>query len=145
MKRLFIIIITLMIIVSCSNQVSDTDSAEDITSLLNPTESFQESDAPTEYEYDSVSFTGPWGYDKTANSLRKYPLLVSGAWGEGETQYSSYQKIYPAFVLDYEKNTESAGQLLADWITDAVAAGYRIDTDRIYLTGFSMEGSGSYS
>ncbi len=138
MKKYLIIITVLVFMVSCAHQ-EYRDRAN-----LNPVESFEESDCPSEYQYDSLPFTGPWGYNKSENASRKYPLLVSGCWGEGATQYSRYARIYPAFVLDYQKNTVSDGKILGQWIEGAIASGYRIDRNRIYLTGFSKGGSGSF-
>ncbi len=116
-----------------------------------PDETFDEEDAPVELIHDELSFKSPWGYDKFINSLRNYPLLVSGMWGEGESQYEAesethpfFPQEYPAFVMDYQKTSESDGEALALWIRSAIDAGFRIDTDRIYLTGFSWGGSSSY-
>ena len=111
---------------------------------LNPEETFEVSDSPETYTYDSLSFAGPWGYNKEENESRLYPLLVSGFWNEGSGQYSSVNQRYPAFVLSYQKDAVSDGQSLARWIKGAAAAGYRIDINRIYLTGFSRGGSGSF-
>ena len=119
--------------------------------FLNPAESFDDTDGPVELEHESLSFFSPWGYDKAINAFRDYPLLVSGMWEEGQSYYRassdehlSFAEEYPAFVLDYQKPSEGDGQALALWIKSAVEAGYRIDTDRIYLTGFSYGGSSSY-
>lgn len=111
---------------------------------LNPVEKFSDADKPESYTLDTLDFTGPWGYEKSGNGDRLYPLVVSGCWGEGEGEYAKVNTRYPAFVVDYQKNGESDGEALAVWIDKAIAAGYRIDTDRIYLTGFSMGGSGSF-
>lgn len=112
--------------------------------FLNPEETFSDEDAPTEFTHEDLSFKSPWGYEKMINTFREYPLLVSGMWGEGESYYSNVAQNYPAFVLDYQENSQTDGQQLAQWINSAVQAGYRIDTDRIYLTGFSYGGSSSY-
>lgn len=111
---------------------------------LNPKETFDTSDAPIEYVHENFSFQGPWGYEKEANESRYYPILVSGMWGEGERYYQTVAKDYPAFVIDYQMSSESDGQVLAQWIRSAINAGYRIDSNRIYLTGFSYGGSSSY-
>jgi len=111
---------------------------------LNPLETFKESDAPTEYLHENINFKSPWGYEKADNTSRKYPLLVSGMWGEGSKQYQSVAQKYPAFVIDYPKKSANDGQALAQWIKSAIQSGYRIDLNRIYLTGFSYGGSSSY-
>ncbi len=111
---------------------------------LNPDETFVNSDAPVNHIHENLSFQSPWGYKKAGNASRHYPLLVVGLWGEGENYYKAVAQHYPAFVINYQKNTESDGQVLGRWIKSAIEAGYRIDLSRIYLTGFSMGGSGSY-
>lgn len=111
---------------------------------LNPAESSAESDAPESLTFDSRPFTSPWGYNKAENDTRSYPLVVSGYHGEGEGQYKVVNQRYPAFVIDYREDRVSDGEALAEWITSAIAAGYRIDVNRIYLTGFSQGGSGSF-
>lgn len=117
---------------------------EDSGADLNPVEKFADADAPSTFAFDSIAFTGPWGYAKKENADRSYPIVVSGCWGEGASQYASVAKRYPAFVVDWQKNGEADGASLADWIDGAIKAGYRVDADRVYLTGFSMGGSGSF-
>ena len=129
----FVVIICLIVLNSCTNPV-----------CLNPEETFEDSDAPEEFVHESLSFKGPWGYDKADNASRYYPILVSGMWGEGQSHYRSVARDYPAFVIDYQKSSQSDGQALGQWIKSAIDAGYRIDTNRIYLTGFSYGGSSSY-
>ncbi|MBN2042004.1 MAG: hypothetical protein JW864_18355 [Spirochaetes bacterium] len=136
----FIIIFSLLFLFSSCSK----DSGNEDFFGLNPEETFEDSDVPVDYTYDSLIFTGPWGYDKPENTSRQYPLLVSGAWNEGAGQYSSVNQRYPAFVVTYQKNTESDGRILGQWIKGVIDAGYRIDVNRIYLTGFSMGGSGSF-
>jgi hypothetical protein len=111
---------------------------------LNPEETFTDSDAPVVLTHENRDFQSPWGYEKENNAERYYPILVSGMWGEGQRYYQDVAQDYPAFVIDYQKNSSYDGQVLANWIRSAVAAGYRIDTARIYLTGFSYGGSSSY-
>ncbi len=126
-------------LVACSgNEPSDPERE------LNPVESFTEADAPESFTLDSLGFAGPWGYDKPENAERLYPLVVSGYWGEGLGEYAAVARRYPAFTLDYQKNGEADGEALAAWIDAAIAAGYRVDANRVYLTGFSMGGSGSF-
>jgi predicted peptidase len=132
-----IAILSLLTIISCEKPASDVLD-------LNPEEIFEETDAPVEYVHDNLSFHSPWGYNKPDNATRLYPILVSGMWGEGESYYQSIAQDYPAFVIDYQKNSESDGRALAQWIRSAIDSGYRIDSNRIYLTGFSYGGSSSY-
>ena len=105
---------------------------------------FDPSDAPKSHSFGSLAFQGPWGYDRPENAMRSYPLLVSGFWNEGSDHYAAVSQTYPAFVLSYQKDAEADGRFLGHWITNAIAAGYRIDLDRVYLTGFSRGGSGSF-
>ncbi|MBU1221853.1 hypothetical protein KKF34_16870 [Myxococcota bacterium] len=126
-----------------TNNSSNNNNSNNNT--LNPEETFTEDDAPVDLSHESRTFKSPWGYEKEANSSRLYPLLVSGMWGEGQSYY--YQQVdqdFPAFVIDYQYDGQSDGQALAQWIQSAVEAGFRIDTNRIYLTGFSRGGSGSF-
>jgi dienelactone hydrolase len=111
---------------------------------LNPEQAFQEADSPKVLTHKELLFKSPWGYEKSGNESRHYPLLVSGMWGEGESQYNKVNQDYHAFVLDYQKKTSADGAALASWIRSAISEGYRIDTNRIYLTGFSYGGSSSY-
>jgi hypothetical protein len=107
-------------------------------------EAFDPSDAPKTYSFGTLVFKGPWGYDRPENAGRLYPLLVSGFWNEGQDHYAGVAQAHPAFVLSYQKDAEADGRFLGHWITNAIAAGYRIDLDRVYLTGFSRGGSGSF-
>lgn len=111
---------------------------------VKPQASFDPSDAPKTYSFGTLVFKGPWGYDRAENATRSYPLLVSGFWNEGSDHYAAVGQTYPAFVLSYQKDTEADGRFLGQWITNAITAGYRIDINRVYLTGFSRGGSGSF-
>jgi hypothetical protein len=142
------LLMILLLFSSCSilfEDNPDSDSYANIDNLLNPDETFTEDDAPVSLTYDDMSFSSPWGYDKDDNASREYPILVSGCWGEGEDEYADFEETYPAFLLSYQYYGETAGQTLAQWIAGAVEEGYRIDTNRIYLTGFSAGGSGSFT
>lgn len=133
----FIAILCILTFFSCKK--SDSGLVD-----LNPKETFEDADAPVECVHENRSFHSPWGYEKNENATRYYPILVSGMWGEGESYYEAVAKEFPAFVIDYQKSAESDGQILGKWIKSAIEAGYRIDVDRIYLTGFSYGGSSSY-
>ncbi len=163
MKRIYKLIFTLSLILSTlmvraqdslyiykDGEVVDKHELAEIDSIIfynagtSEDETFEDSDAPVEYVYDELAFQSPWGYEKSDNATRYYPLLVSGFWGEGETYYQEVAQDYPSFTIDYQKDSISEGQELAKWIRGAIESGYRIDTNRIYLTGFSRGGSGSY-
>jgi hypothetical protein len=116
--------------------------------VRNPLETFTEADRPEE---TAVLVSGasfglglPWGYARAANASRMYPIVVNGCWGEGGLFSETVRKRYPAFFLDFNNfYTDEHGALLAG-ILDAAKAEYRIDMDRVYLTGFSQGGSGSF-
>jgi hypothetical protein len=136
--RYLITILCLLAFTACVK--SDSDPIED----LNSKETFVAADKPVEYVHESITMHSPWGYKKSANAARSYPLVVSGMWGEGERYYNAVAKDYPAFVIDYQKSSPADGKALAKWIKSAINAGYRININRIYLTGFSYGGSSSY-
>lgn len=115
--------------------------------VLNPVETFEANDAPDSVSIVTTSRTvsTPWGYKKPENSLREYPIVVNGCWGEGSYFTESIRKKYPAFYMTYQEcSSDADGEALAVIIDAAVDLGMRIDEDRVYLTGFSKGGSGSY-
>lgn len=127
-----------------SSDDNNEDSGNGYT-VVNPVETFTNADKPTAFTVQTFDYETPWGYDRPQNADRKYPLVVNGCWGEGGLFSENVRKKYPAFYLDFNNySTDSHGQLLAGLIDDTITAGYRIDTDRIYLTGFSQGGSGSF-
>lgn len=140
MKKRHLYLMTIMFLLSLVSCEEEHSGRID----LNPEETFEDSDAPVECVHENLTFHSPWGYEKADNVSRYYPLLVSGMWGEGERYYQEVAQNYPAFVIDYQKSSSSDGQALGQWIKSAMDSGYRIDTNRIYLTGFSYGGSSSY-
>jgi predicted peptidase len=140
MKKRYLRLIAFIFLLSCVFCEKQDSALAD----LNPEETFEDADAPVEHVHENLSFHSPWGYEKADNASRFYPLLVSGMWGEGEGYYQAIAQDYPAFVIDYQKNSASDGQALGQWIKSAINSGYRIDLNRIYLTGFSYGGSSSY-
>jgi hypothetical protein len=110
--------------------------------ISTPAETFVAGDAPT----SSNGFSTPWGYARSANSARVYPVVANGCWAEGPNFTTAIRQKYPAFYLDWNNHCSSDqdGVDLAAVIDAGIAAGLRIDTNRIYLTGFSQGGSGSY-
>ena len=133
-----------LIAIICFLPFISCDKSDSGMENLNPQEQFEDADAPVEFVHENLSFHSPWGYEKADNASRSYPILVSGMWGEGEGYYQKVAQDYPAFVIDYQMPSESDGQALGKWIRSAIDAGYRIDSNRIYLTGFSYGGSSSY-
>lgn len=115
---------------------------------LNPVETFTENDRPktssVKLDGNSFALEAPWGYERPANASREYPIVVNGCWGEGSYFTETVRRKYPAFFLDFNNfSTEEHGRLLSD-LLDVVNSAYRIDMSRVYLTGFSQGGSGSF-
>lgn len=128
-------------------------------------EIFNKSDRP-KFEHNTSSdfyFCKPWNYDKSFNSERDYPLVVylHGAGSAGKINYLDYlgydanllfdnaqarnfQLNYPCFVLVPQTNDSWDNDKLINQIEDFKKS-HRIDLNRIYLIGYSMGGSGSYS
>ena len=138
--------IVFLALVSCEKS---SDSPVDQPFHHDPiSETFDEADKPS-YEtrtYDdngtsrSYELMLPWNYDKDYNADRSYPLMInvhySGSLVAGKTDR---MQDYPCFCLNSAVNS--------DWVYAMVAelvANNRIDTNRIYLAGFSAGGSGSY-
>lgn len=105
----------------------------------------------------------PWNYDTPENSQKNFPLVIflHGMGGAGDISYLNFlgydkddgvddtvalgfQKRYPAFVLVPQTNGEWDNAKLIEE-GEYIKKTYRIDTKRIYLIGYSMGGSGSYS
>jgi predicted peptidase len=112
----------------------------------NPIETFDISDEPDPVVIGQRTWYTPWGYHKTKNADRKYPLVVFGAHNEASDFFTTkIRKRYPAFYVTYKEKTESAGAALSDLIDTCMNNhAFRIDTNRIYLTGWSAGGSGSF-
>ena len=107
-------------------------------------EQFEEKERPKTLDLQGRQLTPPWGYDRAANANREYPLVVIGRWNEGPLFGDDVRKKYPSFYLNFSSDADTSGTKLADLIDAAATAGYRIDANRIYLTGFSAGGSGSF-
>lgn len=126
---------------------------DSLRSALDAPETFDEADRPV-LEHDPVEdfeLLKPWNYDKSRNANRLYPLVVS-LHGGGGSHYKpcivgddEEMQAYPCFFL---APTCSDWGTSADWVRDRIEAlinEYRIDTNRLYLMGYSMGGSGSYT
>lgn len=151
MVREFIIIILLTF--SCSG--TNMDQGPDSKDLSRPY-----------FRFDAVRnhfLLAPWNYDAAENSQKKYPLVIflHGMGGAGDISYLNFlgydtddevedtvalgfQKRYPCFVLVPQTSGEWDNKKLIEE-AEIFKKAYRIDTDRIYLIGYSMGGSGSYS
>jgi hypothetical protein len=87
----------------------------------------------------------PWGYNRVENRDRAYPMVVGGCWNDIGGFSLDTRKRYPAFYVNFDNYSgESDGVALANFIDGMVRQGYRIDVNRVYLTGFSAGGSGSF-
>ncbi|MBN2436385.1 MAG: hypothetical protein JXK07_14070 [Spirochaetes bacterium] len=139
-------IIAFLFLFSCGD--SDDSSADKPFSHDPIEEDFDEADKPS-YETKTYDDNGtlqsyelmlPWNYDKDHNADRKYPLMInvhySGSLVAGN---SERMQDYPCFCLNAASNSDWTYAMIAQLVDD-----YRIDTDRIYLAGFSAGGSGSY-
>lgn len=150
-----LISVALTMLFACGSGGAVNSGGSNGKGVLTPVETFVEADTPTVTmmqtmnlatdKVDTFDFTSPWGYDRSANAKRLYPLVVIGCWNESGGFSEQVRKKYPSFYLDFNNySTETDGKTLANLIDAAIAAGYRIDPSRIYLTGFSMGGSGSF-
>lgn len=133
---------------------------KDTTSGIPGPEVFEASNKP-KFGYISPGnyyFCKPWNYEKDFNATRKYPLVVylHGSGGAGEPtdltylgygdsdKATAFKSTYPVFVYAAQTPTEWDNAILISQI-EQIKKDYRIDPNRIYLIGFSMGGSGSYS
>jgi predicted peptidase len=138
------IFVIINLITSC-NIEKNTTSEKKLRRIYTPAETFTDEDKPETKSLDSFKLDTPWGYNKESNTSRNYPIVVNGCWGEGVYFPDEIRKKYPSFYLDFNNYyTESDGELLSKLIDDAISEKYRLDMDRIYLTGFSQGGSGSF-
>jgi predicted peptidase len=129
-------------------------------------EPFSAGDRPY-FQYNAASnyyYCLPWNYGKEWNSRRKYPLVVflHGSGGAGNISYLTYlgyQDPASAYINETAYNFQTGHpcfvlipQTPGSWDNAALIAeieyfkqNYRINQSRLYLIGYSMGGSGSYS
>ncbi len=106
----------------------------------------------------------PWNYSLNENKDRLYPLVIflHGGGGAGNISYLNYigyddpddnrvdsiaynfQKKHPCFTLVPQTSGGWNNSILIEQVED-FKSNHRIDKDRIYLIGYSMGGSGSWS
>ncbi len=145
--KIIFIILFFFIESACDNSLNEKSTQG------NP-EVFDLSDRP-EFVRDAAGdfhLCRPWNYDKPGNASRKYPLFVylHGNGGSGEPSSmpclvnDEDMTNYPCFVYVLHAPGAWDNSVLIHQI-NAVKSAFRIDTDRIYLMGYSMGGSGSYS
>jgi hypothetical protein len=122
-------------------------AAQRVVASLPPAEIFSENDRPDSYWDGTYGWQKPWGYNRESNASRQYPLVVFGPWNEGNGYFTeAIRKQFPAFYMSYGEASDAAGAALSDRIDARMSdQGFRIDLNRIYLTGFSKGGSGSYA
>ncbi|MBI9097771.1 MAG: hypothetical protein JEY91_04815 [Spirochaetaceae bacterium] len=147
-----LLLFTLILLISCNppnsgSPVSGNPISGNPAFVHNPPyEEFADADKPVHetLTYDdngtdqSYKLMIPWNYDKSHNADRDYPLVVSFSGTPFIVGDDDEMKGYPCFFLETGRSS---------WCQDLVAQlveDYRIDTNRIYLTGFSAGGSGSY-
>lgn len=132
-----------------------------------PQETYDDADRPAVHEEKNGDYAfqiqHPWNYDKPQNARRLYPLVVylhgGGAarpvkslpcfgFGNDDPAAVAMQKRHPCFVCaPWSKRSWADPETMKN-VSDCVEhlkRAYRIDPDRIYLIGFSMGGSGTYS
>jgi len=121
----------------------------------------------TFFEYDSENnqyVLMPWNYNESHNQNRKYPLVIflHGSGGAGNISYLNYigydnpdddrtdstaykfQKNHPCFTLVPQTSSYWDNNSLIEQV-ERFKNYYRIEESRIYLIGYSMGGSGSWS
>jgi predicted peptidase len=141
-------------------------SSSSPTRYFRLSEYFDENSRPYfEFKEDSNQYVlEPWNYDLDYNKDRAYPLVVflHGYGGDGDISYLNYlgyddpddatvdevalsfQTTNPCFVmLPQTSGSWDNDSLIAQ--VEAFKQAHRIDEQRIYLIGYSMGGSGSYS
>ncbi len=136
----------IFLIVSCRGSSGDD--------IHNDADFFDKDGIPVFVKYRTGDYyiSKPVNYDKPENSAKRYPLLVylhgSGSDGDPDVlpcfNNINDKKKYPAFVyLPHTSKVWDNGKLISQ--IEVLKSVYRIDTDRIYLIGYSLGGSGSYS
>jgi predicted peptidase len=155
---IFLFSILLITQISCTKDDSsiNQNAQEDFDSLTRPYFA---------YNIDKNQYIlEPWNYNLAQNSNRNYPLVIflHGSGGAGNISYLNYigydnpdddrddqvalefQQNHPCFTLVPQTSSSWDNSSLIEQV-EYFKENYRIDTNRIYLIGYSMGGSGSYS
>ena len=141
MKKLLIIV---LFFIACGQKLSDSKAEQDVKNI--PV--FEYNQEENYYLYK------PENYDEN-NTNKLYPLIVylHGGGGAGDPKdlsllgYSdadAFKKKYPCFVYAAQTPDSWKNNILIEQI-EKLKNSCRIDKNRIYLIGYSMGGSGSYS
>ncbi len=122
---------------------------------MEPAEDFGDRDRPVYRDFDdgtrNYRLLYPWNYSKAHNTSRHYPLVVS-LHGSGGDHYAPCivnddreMQDHPCFFLSPTcPNWRSDSAWVLDLIEELIVQ-YRIDRNRLYVMGFSMGGSGTFS
>lgn len=150
-------VLTISISTACSeNSINNSGSSRNFDSLTRPYFEYNEA--------EDFYLLQPWEYNAEVNSNRTYPLVVylHGSGGAGNISYLNYigydnpdddydnetalnfQKTYTSFTLIPQTYGGWDNSKLIKLVED-IKSKYRIDESRIYLIGYSMGGSGSWS
>lgn len=145
--------------------VLGSSCSKDNTNETTP-ETFNNADRPY-FTFDTLKnqyLLEPWNYNLPQNSTKKYPLVIflHGSGGAGNISYLNFigydnpdasianqtalnfQTQHPCFVLVPQTSSGWDNNALIQQVEELKST-YRIDKTRIYLIGYSMGGSGSYS
>lgn len=152
------ILLTVFLFISCNQPETIQVDTEDENQETNGPEVFDQANKPV-FEYNAADdsyLLQPWNYEKAYNSSRTYPLVVylhgSGSSGDpaamamGHLGYNNdgFKKDYPSFVyIPHTSGSWNNSRLISQ--IENLKNTYRINTNRIYLVGYSMGGSGSYA
>jgi predicted esterase len=170
LKKTNVLFASLLFLTLISCGVSDSPdqtnglNAPGLTADVNPNEVFNDSNRPNFFRDANGNYVcEPWNYEKAENAGRKYPLLVY-LHGTGQDNFfrnlyymgyentggykvevaKNFKKTYPCLV--FIPQTTATSWDISKLITqiEELKSKYRVDTDRIYLHGYSMGGSATF-